>query len=98
MSKLDAWMTCVPEKTDGKFDITGLNTRISLMKKFTDFIMEEDRKGKRKNPISTQKARQVIHFCGTYDEILDQIVQFVDVVGTRPQLELHETVAGLGDH
>jgi hypothetical protein len=90
------WQDAKPVKTNGQLDITHLDSRMSLRSAFIKLISSEISTGVRQDDISSTKARQVMCYCETYDEMLDQIVQYVDVVGTRPQLDLRETCSGLG--
>jgi hypothetical protein len=90
------WQDAKPVKTNGQLDITHLDSRMSLKSAFIKLISSEISTGVRPDDISSTKARQVMCYCETYDEMLDQIVQYVDVVGTRPRLKLKETCSGLG--
>ena len=90
------WMLVNPVKTDSKLDITRLDSKFLLKMEFKNLIILEVKNGIRKEDTSTLKARRILDYCDTYDEMLDHIVQYVDVIGTRPQLELRDTCAGLG--
>jgi class 3 adenylate cyclase len=91
-----SWQSAKPVKTNGQLDITNLDSRMSLRSAFIKLIGHEVLTGVRQSDNSSTKARQIMCYCETYDEMLDQIVQYVDVVGTRPQLDLRETCSGLG--